>query len=242
MCARYKLAGDWQDFPVLRPADFADRPDVRPTHVMPVVRLVKGEWVVEMRRWGFARAWPGPSGRLVKHQLINAKGEELEHKKSFRKPFATARCLIPMSGWFEWPTVAGKKRITAIERRDHRVFAVGGLVETAPDPDSGEPVDAYTLITVGPNRQLASVHDRAPFVVPPADYAAWLDGDLAQAKALIGPYPEEDVFSIAPVAADAGGTTSLAGASGAATGRKSATAKAAADTPDTGPGSNLSLW
>lgn len=194
MCARYKLAGDWQDFPVLRPADFEDQFDARPTNRMPVVRVVDGQWVVEMRRWGFLRVWPGPDGAPHKRQLFNAVGEELEQKRAFRKAFHESRCLIPMSGWFEWPLVDGKKRKTEIALKGQAVFAAGGLFETSTDPDSGEPVDTYTLITAPPNAQLGAIHDRAPLILPRAGYAAWLEGDLAQAKELIGCYPEEEAF------------------------------------------------
>ena len=200
MCARYRLASDWQNFPVLKPADFSGNADARPTNIMPIVRLVDGRWQAEMRHWGFLRAWPGPSGKIVKHQLFNAVGEELSQKRAFKKAFASQRCLVPMSAWYEWPLVAGSKTKTEIGMKNHATFAAAGLYETSTNPDNGEPIETYTIVTGPPNVTLAKVHERAPLVLKADDCANWLEGDRVLAQALIGAFDDEDAFYVQPAA------------------------------------------
>ena len=117
MCGRYRLKRHWeQDLLgkwryVIEKVDVdEDRTDVRPTDPMPIIRAEDFRPVMELRRWGFLRLVPGAPdrmtgrpGKLVKKQLFNAKSETAAVLPSFRAAFAGARCLVPMSSWYEWP-------------------------------------------------------------------------------------------------------------------------------------------
>ena len=199
MCGRYQVESDWSDFPVLRIPDlFVPSDDVRPTDLMPIVRLADdGAWLVEMRRWGFLRMWPGPSGKWVKRQLFNAVGEELEFKRAFRDAYATARCLVPMSAWYEWPVIDGKKTRVRIGLKARRMFAAAGLYETSKSPKDGSPIETFTIVTVPPNESLGTTHDRAPLVLRDDDYQIWLEGGVL-AQSLIGAHPDNDAFFVEP--------------------------------------------
>lgn len=200
MCGRYQLEDDWQDFPEFKvPAGFVPNNDVRPTNEVPVVRLDEhGDWLGEMRHWGFMRTWPGASGKWVKKQLINAVGEELDTKRSFKDAFQRRHCLVPMSAWYEWPIVAGKKTRVRIGMKGRHMFGVAGLYETSRHSDTGAAVATFTIVTVPPNEILGSAHDRAPLVLQDDDYQTWLEGGPL-AKALIGAHPDNDAFFVEPV-------------------------------------------
>jgi len=199
MCGRYRLEEDWSDFPEFAiPTEFLPNLDIRPTDRAPIVRLtVEGRWSGEMRRWGFLRKWIGSRGTWVKRQLYNAVGEELGVKHSFKTAFRTSHCLVPMSAWYEWPVVNGKKFRVRIGLKKQRIFAVAGLFETSKHPDTDEPVETFTMITVPPNKTLGSAHDRAPLVLFPEDYQTWLEGGI-RSEALIHGCPESDAFFIEP--------------------------------------------
>ncbi len=47
-------------------------------------------------------------------------------------------------------------------------------------------------------RVLGTVHDRAPMVLLPSQYDAWLDGG-AVALELVGTYPDAELFAIRPL-------------------------------------------
>ncbi len=54
------------------------------------------------------------------------------------------------------------------------------------------------MCTVPPNEFLGTVHDRAPMVLLPEQYAAWLEGGAA-ALELVGVHPDAGAFAVTPV-------------------------------------------
>lgn len=187
-----------------------DRADVRPTDPMPVIRSRDGTTVVEVRRWGFLRMVPGAPdrvtrlpGRLVKKALFNAKSETAPVLRTFRDAFAARRCLIPMTSWFEWPeretAAKPKKQKVEIAPRTRGIVLAAGLFETSAAPDTGLAVETFTMLTTTPTEFLGTVHDRAPLIVPPSHWLDWLEGDAAQAQALVGIPPDSGAFDVEDV-------------------------------------------
>jgi len=197
MCARYHLPEDWMELDIQWWSHLQDvyasakRPvddEVRPTNIAPIIRLDEhGDKRVELRQWGFIRVWPGKTGKPVKRSLINAVGEELDYKRSFKAAWKTSRCLVPMAAWVEWPTYDGTKYKVRIGLKDRPAFACAGLYESSPNPAGGDPIETFTVVTVPPLAFLGQVHDRAPLVLQSQDYEAWLEGG-PPAQSLIGPY------------------------------------------------------
>ena len=73
-----------------------------------------------------------------------------------------------------------------------------GLYDISVDPKTGEKVPVYTMCTVPPNEFLGTVHDRAPMVLLPTQYGAWLDGG-APSLELVGVHPDAAAFDVVPV-------------------------------------------
>lgn len=211
MCGRYRLEYEWRmsllidmaqleeraqrDLPVL-----AGTVEARPTNLLPILRLDDaGDWHVEARSWGFHRTWPAPGkpGVWMKKELFNAKGETVAQKSTWKRAFAERRCLVPMSGWWEWPTLEGKKTRVDISMPARPVFAAAGLYETSKHNKTGEPVETFTLVTAEPNGPLGTAHDRAPLVLEPEDYRTWLAGGDA-ALGLVRAHPDDTAFRISP--------------------------------------------
>ena len=63
-------------------------------------------------------------------------------------------------------------------------FCIAGLWRD--DPEVGE---AYTMLTCPPGPDVAPYHDRQVVVLPPADWARWLDPKVPAAEVL-KPLPE----------------------------------------------------
>ena len=53
----------------------------------------------------------------------------------------------------------------------------------------------YTMCTVPPNEFLGTIHDRAPMVLQPSQYEAWLMGG-PDALRLVGTHPDADAFLV----------------------------------------------
>jgi len=120
--------------------------------------------------------------------MINARGETVASKPSFRTAFRRHRCLVPANGFYEWmPAADGRKQPVLIAMKDGGVFAFAGLYERWLTGD-GEPLDTCTILTTSANDLLRDVHDRMPVIVAPEQYARWLDPAQDGPQALVAPY------------------------------------------------------
>ena len=54
------------------------------------------------------------------------------------------------------------------------IVAFAGLMETYVSADGTE-IDTAAILTVGPNQEIAPIHDRMPVVIEPQDFSRWLD-------------------------------------------------------------------
>jgi putative SOS response-associated peptidase YedK len=216
MCARYKLEDRWLEYCNNPSFDWDNLPyppypaidlsandgEVFPRTLMPIVRRNQNaKLVVDLRRWGYIILVNGKTldaeGRpkKVRRDVYNAMSEKLLTSYAWKFSFQERRCLIPMSSWDEWPeTGAGKQRVRVSMPREP-VFMAAGLYDVSTDPKTGEKVPVYTMCTVPPNEFLGTVHDRAPMVLLPSQYAAWLGGGDA-ALGLVGTHPDAGAFIV----------------------------------------------
>lgn len=139
-------------------------------------------------RWGLVPSW-APDARGAA-RLINARLETAADKPSFRKAFASRRCLIPADGYYEWradslPSGPARKQPYFIHRGDGGPMVMAGLYEFWKSPD-GSWLTTAAIITTQATDQLGYVHDRMPVLVERAQWDAWLDPGLTSgADALV---------------------------------------------------------
>ena len=94
--------------------------NLAPTQQSPVVLVRNGEPTIELFRWGLVPSWAKSLEAAAKYSLINARGEEIADKRSYAQPFKRRRCVVPLSGFFEWKRGGGygSPRLPSIERTD----------------------------------------------------------------------------------------------------------------------------
>lgn len=110
MCGRFTHLYNWKQLHRLMrlttaPQELPLRYNVAPTQDAPVVLTDKGERRLAMLRWGLVPFWadaPGIGGRL-----INARSESVATAPSFRAAFRKRRCVVPVSGFYEWQKLDG---------------------------------------------------------------------------------------------------------------------------------------
>jgi putative SOS response-associated peptidase YedK len=194
MCARYVIISTpnviralfaYEELP-----NFPPRYNVAPTQPIPVVRLADGRRSCVLVRWGFLPAWvKDPKGFSL---IINARGESVLDKPSFRNAMRRRRCLIPADGFYEWRD-GTPRRPYFVRGRSAGPIAFAGLWETWTGPN-GEEVDTAAIVTTGANRTLAALHHRMPVIVAPDAFDLWLDCarvDAEMAAALIAPAADD---------------------------------------------------
>ena len=195
MCARYEVSAPPQDladlFGLAAPPHVKPRWNAAPTQMLPVVRQDgDGARHLDLLRWGLVPAWA--EDLKIGSRMINARAETAASKPSFGAALRKRRCLVPVTGFYEWSGPAGAKRASIFRRRDGRPFALAGLWDTWKGGE-GEPVVSFTVLTTNANPVVAKIHDRMPVIVDEAAFATWLDPHVdapARLTPLLVPAPE----------------------------------------------------
>ncbi len=198
MCGRFTLTADpaeiidvFGDFTF--PTQFSPRYNIAPTQ--PILAIPNNpDRKADFFIWGLIPSWAkDPS---IGNKLINARGETIAEKPSFRGGFKYKRCIIPTDGFYEWKASPGEKTKTPyfIHMKDRKPFAFAGLWDEWQSPDGGA-VRTCTIITTEPNELMSTLHNRMPVILAPKDYALWLDPAPQT--------PEKLVHLIKPFPADA---------------------------------------
>ena len=183
MCGRYFLELEDGDAALIKIIDALNRRgeevkfdgEVFPTDVVPALA---GGKIVRMQ-WGFSK----PVG---KGQIINARSETAGEKPMFRRAFASARCLIPASGYYEWGRADRKKY--AIARADNAIYMAGLYRKEAPDAPA-----RFVILTRDASLSVSGIHDRMPVIFAGDARRAWLN--VANAAADVLELAMEDVFA-----------------------------------------------
>jgi putative SOS response-associated peptidase YedK len=198
MCERFYLAASAAEirkiFRLDEAIDLAPRYNIAATQVSPIVTASDKARHLRIARWGLVPSWSRDLS--LGAGMINAPAETIEDKPAFRVPFHAQRCLVPASGFYEWQTKGAKKQPYKIAPRGSAVFALAGLWEKWA-PETGEPVETFTIITTRANKLVSEVHERMPVIIGTADFQRWLTAPDERAKKLLAPYTGG--MTIAPV-------------------------------------------
>lgn len=123
--------------------------------------------------------------------LGNARAETVDTLPSYKEAFQKHRCLIPVTGFYEWRLDPSEKKKTPYKvTTDDPIFCLAGVWDYWPP----QKITSFAIITTEPNALIAQLHNRMPVVLPPEHHPAWLDPaneDTAALKAMLQPYPPE---------------------------------------------------
>jgi putative SOS response-associated peptidase YedK len=117
--------------------------------------------------------WGLPPASSKQSFLINARMETVTEKPTFRDAFATRRCLVAATGWYEW---SAPRQPWHIQLGDGGLMAFAGLLFTR----GGRP--HFVVMTSAAEGELKSIHHRQPLVLPRNSWHGWLtnDGKMAE--------------------------------------------------------------
>jgi putative SOS response-associated peptidase YedK len=187
MCGRFAFYSPHEAvtrlFGVAVAADVEPRWNIAPTQYVAAVRAGDGgRPALAMLYWGLVPSWA--KERSIGARMINARGETLREKPSFRNAYKRRRCLILADGYYEWQRSGSVKQPHFISFTDREPFGMAGLWESWKDPGSGEPLESCCIVTTSPAASVAHVHDRMPVIIPAEARAEWLDAANADVERL----------------------------------------------------------
>jgi len=172
MCGRYRTTydpEDWSDTqltPLLPFLFESPSDDVRPTMVQPVVLNTK-VWSVGRLRWGLVPAW----AKAGTKPQINARSETAFEKPFWRDSIREHRCVVAVTGYYEWSGEPRRKVRHLFERPGPGIIRLAGLWVPGRSAEPG----TFALMTCEPNAVARAVHDRMPVILESDDaLTRWL--------------------------------------------------------------------
>jgi len=140
---------------------------------------------IKLYKWGLIPSWvkDEKTGNELRSNTLNAKSETAFEKPSFRKAIASQRCIVPINGFIEWQTLDKEKQPYFIKPKEADIFLVGGLFDMWVNPDTGEILNTFSIITTDANPLMAEIHNskkRMPLILENKNIDKWLDKRAAK--------------------------------------------------------------
>ena len=184
MCGRYALNISGDDLALEYNANNPDSSyvasnwNISPTTTIAFINESKNGATtrgISLASWGLIPSWAKDSSRQA--NAINARVESISEKPTFRQAFKSRRCLVPVSGYYEWATELGKyrpKQPFFISNKDNKTLAIAGIYEEWINPESNQVLTTAAIITRSAVGIVAPIHNRMPVILPSTLWADWL--------------------------------------------------------------------
>lgn len=206
MCGRYvsvtKVKALEKRFNVKAPEPHLFTPNTNVSHGdhAPVVASdAPGE--LRFFQFGFTPAWgkkqfymvnarsEGDHNKANDPQFTGAMG--IVNKPMFRSSIRNKRCLVPADAFIEGPE---KERLSKpyvmYAKGGERPFSFAGIWDEWVNPNTGEIIRSFAIITAPPNNATLTIgHHRSPVILPRDEERFWLDpaSPLSEITALLRP-------------------------------------------------------
>ena len=198
MCGRFSARYTWAEvqayYSLIQsqpPSNMRPRYNVCPTTTIDAVTREEAGRSLRRMRWGLIPAWWSNPLKEMRLATFNARAETAHTKPFFRQAFKTRRCLIPVSGYYEWQDTPGGKQPWYFTRADgDPIITTAGLWDEWTDKVSGEIVTSCSMLITEPNAMVAEVHDRMPVILEPGQWEQWEKGSPVEIAELMRPAPE----------------------------------------------------
>lgn len=163
---------------------------------------------IQIASWGLIPSWilEPMDAYEIRRKTMNARAETIFKKVSYRNSARSKRCLLPATGFFEWRHEDKKNIPYYIYLKNEKLFSIAGLYDVWEDPDTGDRIKTFTLITTAANPLMSYIHNttcRMPAILPREAEEEWLNPELPREKVekLLEPYPDTNMKAY-PVSSD----------------------------------------
>ena len=152
--------------------NFPPRYNVAPTQPVPIVLEDRGCGISCRCAGASCRSWvKDPKDFPL---VINARGETLQTKPTFKAALKRRRCIFLADGFYEWQRHGREKIPFLIRPRNRGPMPLAGLWRPKAARTACK-IDTAAIVTTDANGTLSAVHDRMPVILSKDDIAAWLD-------------------------------------------------------------------
>jgi putative SOS response-associated peptidase YedK len=185
MCGRFSVNKEQVESWILDNWDISfeceTNDDLRPTQS--VSTIIKGkEGLTQLNTtWGIKPSWS-------KKILINAQGETVDTKKTYKDAFIHRRCLIPCSAWYEWRSETGKpKQKYSFNKINEEPLLMAGIWY------ENNEIPQVVSLTTHPNERCGQIHKRMPVLIDKENVDYWFNSAPGALRPLIEPVTSESI-------------------------------------------------
>lgn len=144
-----------------------------PTETVWIVRPERGGQALEAAptQWWLTPYWA--KARKPRYAAFNARAETLRESRTFAEPFRRRRCVVPVSGFYEWRRSAAGRQPFYVRAMEGSLL-LGGVWDRWRSREGSEVVESCAVVTTAVSPGLAFLHDRQPLMLGRSEVARWL--------------------------------------------------------------------
>jgi putative SOS response-associated peptidase YedK len=151
-----------------------DNPNAAPTEAIVVVRAgLLGDLEAARMRWWLTPHWSKELS--TRYSMFNARRETLASSPAFREPFRRHRCVVPVSGFYEWTGKSPGKVPWYIRPHAEPGLLLAGIWDRWIDPADGAALDSFAVVTTDAHPAMRFVHGRQPVMLDVGSARRWID-------------------------------------------------------------------
>ena len=165
MCGRYYLNLDnllMENFDSDNTISYETNFNITPQTKVPV--LIESK--LTMATWGFFPDWI--KSQKNSKPLFNTRWETIQEKRTFQTAFKKHRCLVPISGWYEWKNVNDEKQ-PYFFHKENKLLQAAGLYWLRSSGDI-----EFSIITKEAEDDLLTIHNRTPLILNKESQNVWI--------------------------------------------------------------------
>ncbi|MGK9475762.1 SOS response-associated peptidase [Melioribacter sp. OK-6-Me] len=151
--------------------------NIRPNDKILCVYKEGNKLQISLIKWGIKFGKDKPN-------IVNSRSETIKEKKFWNDLFTNNRCLVPMTSFYEWIEVDGKKVQHKIYIYNEEYFFVPGIMYK--DKDNNLSV---SIITTTPNKFIEPFHNRMPVLLELDEALQFIDESAIESLKRLRPYP-----------------------------------------------------
>ena len=164
----------------------------------------KSTQIPKLSIWGLVPYWVKSEEHILQlwNSTLNARGETIFDRPSFKSAAKSSRCLIYVDGFYEHHHFNGKRYPFFIKSINNEPLCFAGLNSEWLNENTGEILSTFTIVTTVGNQFMSKIHNnpklegpRMPVILSKNNEDNWLDIKSKNIKALIKPSEDENLMA-----------------------------------------------
>ncbi len=146
-----------------------------------------------LANWGLVPTWVNDEKQKNErwNSTLNAKGETIFEKPSFKDAAIKGRCVLYLDGFYEHQHRNGEPIPHLIYRKNNESLAVAGLWNAWKNEQNGIVMNTFTIVTSPANLLMKGIHNnpkleaaRMPLILSELEEIHWLNPKLTDEKTI----------------------------------------------------------